>query len=169
MTPTATRTALPNKQLSLVFQDFPPPTMPRLPPSAFRAVHLPTSQASSSSTILSRLHLLKPTALPSSFAVRASSASRSLARPISIRTPLSTSRPTILSALLPSSSSPSSMGRLQSPTVQQVRCVTYGTNYQPSQRKRKRKHGFLVRSKGGRLGRRTLKNRRAKGRRFLSH
>jgi len=41
--------------------------------------------------------------------------------------------------------------------------------YQPSQRKRKRKHGFLVRAKGGRLGRKTLAKRAAKGRRFLSH
>lgn len=51
---------------------------------------------------------------------------------------------------------------------QQVRCVTYGSEYQPSQRKRKRKHGFLARlkSKGGR---KMLARRKAHGRRFISH
>jgi large subunit ribosomal protein L34 len=52
--------------------------------------------------------------------------------------------------------------------LQQVR-TAYGNTYQPSQRKRKRKHGFLVRLKGGRLGRGMLARRRMKGRRLLSH
>lgn len=48
------------------------------------------------------------------------------------------------------------------------RTRTFGMEYQPSQRKRKRKHGFLTRNRT-RLGRKTLANRRLKGRRFLSH
>ena len=45
---------------------------------------------------------------------------------------------------------------------------TFGVEYQPSQRKRKRKHGFLSRKKSLH-GRKTLARRLAKGRRYLSH
>ncbi|KAF9439265.1 hypothetical protein BGZ76_007466 [Entomortierella beljakovae] len=50
----------------------------------------------------------------------------------------------------------------------QVRFVTYGREYQPSQRVRKRRHGFLARMKS-RGGRRIIQNRLLKGRKYLSH
>jgi large subunit ribosomal protein L34 len=50
----------------------------------------------------------------------------------------------------------------------QVRFAARGTEYQPSQRKRKRKHGFLAR-KRSLGGRKILIRRMAKGRKFLSH
>ena len=50
----------------------------------------------------------------------------------------------------------------------QVRFAARGTEYQPSQRKRKRKHGFLAR-KRSHGGRKILIRRMTKGRKFLSH
>ncbi|WVQ82271.1 hypothetical protein IAT38_004399 [Cryptococcus sp. DSM 104549] len=50
-----------------------------------------------------------------------------------------------------------------------VRHRAMGCFYQPSQRKRKNKHGFLSRLKGDKSARKILKRRLAKGRRFLSH
>lgn len=49
-----------------------------------------------------------------------------------------------------------------------VRFTTYGSEYQPSQRKRKRKHGFLARLKS-RTGKKILIRRRAKGKTAISH
>ncbi|KAF8993717.1 ribosomal protein L34-domain-containing protein [Cyathus striatus] len=50
----------------------------------------------------------------------------------------------------------------------QSRFAQRGTEYQPSQRKRKRKHGFLAR-KRSLGGRKILLRRLAKGRKYLSH
>ncbi|KAF9353749.1 hypothetical protein BGX26_008498, partial [Mortierella sp. AD094] len=50
----------------------------------------------------------------------------------------------------------------------QARFVSYGREYQPSQRVRKRRHGFLARMKS-RGGRKVIQNRLSKGRKYLSH
>ncbi|KAL6305022.1 ribosomal protein L34, partial [Sparassis latifolia] len=52
--------------------------------------------------------------------------------------------------------------------IQQARHKSRGTEYQPSQRKRKRKHGFLARKRSVN-GQKILQRRRVKGRRFLTH
>jgi large subunit ribosomal protein L34 len=75
--------------------------------------------------------------------------------------------PNLRTSLL-SSTTPSSLSST-SPLLQQLRFKAYGAEYQPSQRKRKRKHGFLARLRGGKLGLSMLTRRRKIGRRFLSH
>ncbi|KAI8894559.1 ribosomal protein L34 [Globomyces pollinis-pini] len=49
-----------------------------------------------------------------------------------------------------------------------IRTVTYGREYQPNTLKRKRSYGFLARLKSYN-GRRILKRRMLKGRKFLTH
>lgn len=67
-----------------------------------------------------------------------------------------------------------SMGAFRNPlvsamnTATQMRFVTYGNSYQPSQLVRKRRHGFLNRL-ATKTGRRVIMRRRMKGRKFLSH
>ena len=51
---------------------------------------------------------------------------------------------------------------------EQVRFVTYGQEFQPSRRRQKRKHGYLLR-KSTPSGRKILARRIAKGRSTLSH
>ncbi|KAI0313014.1 ribosomal protein L34-domain-containing protein [Amylostereum chailletii] len=53
-------------------------------------------------------------------------------------------------------------------SAQQVRHRARGNEYQPSQRVRKRRHGFLARKRSV-GGRKIIERRRAKGRRFLTH
>ncbi|OCF36976.1 ribosomal protein L34 [Kwoniella heveanensis BCC8398] len=50
-----------------------------------------------------------------------------------------------------------------------LRFIAMGTFYQPSQRKRKRKHGFLSRLRGGKNGRKIIERRLIKGRKNMSH
>ena len=55
-----------------------------------------------------------------------------------------------------------------SPSWSKVRSVQYGNEYRPNNLQRKRKHGFLARQRT-KAGRRILKRRKEKQRKFLSH
>ncbi|KAH9961616.1 ribosomal protein L34-domain-containing protein [Russula dissimulans] len=62
----------------------------------------------------------------------------------------------------------SSLAPTFSPVVVHARHKSRGTEYQPSQRKRKRKHGFLARKRTV-GGRKILERRRVKERTHLTH
>jgi large subunit ribosomal protein L34 len=71
----------------------------------------------------------------------------------------------LLRSMPPLCASPTAMF---SPVVVHSRHQSRGTEYQPSQRKRKRKHGFLARKRSV-GGRKILERRRTKGRAHLTH
>ena len=56
----------------------------------------------------------------------------------------------------------------RSPSWSLVRWVQYGNEYRANNLQRKRKHGFLARQRS-KAGRRILKRRKEKQRKFLSH
>ncbi|RPD78589.1 hypothetical protein L226DRAFT_531928 [Lentinus tigrinus ALCF2SS1-7] len=127
--------------------------MPRIPPSLARLLTRPpvlpaaVPRATSSSSFASSLVPLRPilpSTLPTSSLLRA--------------------LPSLLSRFNPM---PSIASSVFSPLLQ-VRHTTMGQEYQPSQRKRKRKHGFLTRKRSVN-GRKMLARRKAKGRLYLSH
>lgn len=130
--------------------------MPRLPRSLPRLPQL----TSSTRTLIS-----SPS--PTHFSTPIFTPARSL---------LTTSRlPTLTPRLFsPAAASPSIVSLLSassfaaSPAAGQIRFATYGAEYQPSQVRRKRKHGFLRRNRS-KNGRKTLAARWAKGRKYLSH
>lgn len=130
--------------------------MPRISP--FR----PLLRLASSTPVASTSYL--PTARIIPLPTRTSTPS-ALLRTQRTPTPLLSSSTSSILSLLSS--------RPESPTpattaLGQTRSVTYGSEYQPSQRIRKRRHGFLVRNRT-KNGRKTIMRRRFRGKAKLSH
>lgn len=126
-------------------------TLPRF--ASLRHVRLLSPRAPVRMSTPVKIHAIQPPRMLASPPAR-SSLAPTAARPLS---------PLLAAHRLPlrhAAAAPSMLGSL--------RFATYGSEYQPSQRKRKRKHGFLARLRS-RGGKKVLVRRRAQGRRFISH
>ena len=134
-------------------------TMPRISPAVLRATtHSRVASASATRLLPAPRVPTTCSGLPSMFA-----------KPVGMSPMLSLATPSLLSTLRTRINTPlNSVVSLPTPTLQTVRHRTGGATYQPSQRKRKRTHGFLTRKKT-KDGQDILRRRRLKGRRFLSH
>ncbi|KAI5890831.1 uncharacterized protein SCHCODRAFT_02633004 [Schizophyllum commune H4-8] len=127
--------------------------MPRIPHNLLRLLARPVRSAA----LPAPAHVVPAAPAASAVAARVTSLS-------SARAFLAPSRPQV-------ATTPSAMLASLSPSLsgmQQLRFRTFGTEYQPSQRVRKRRHGFLSRLRT-KNGRRILQRRLKKGRRYLSH
>ncbi|KAJ7733087.1 ribosomal protein L34-domain-containing protein [Mycena olivaceomarginata] len=87
-----------------------------------------------------------------------------LAPAVGPRPSLIATRPQFLPLFVPPVGAPSPVLA----SLQQLRYAKMGHEYQPSQRVRKRRHGFLARKRSA-GGRKILARRRAKGRKYLTH
>lgn len=154
------------RQRRLFCSELPPPTMPRLQRLAYVLRTVSRPAAASAGPAPKAVRLAQPS-LASRLAPVASTSSAVFQRHLASHKLSSL----FTTSLLASSSSPFAT-RLSlpsaSPVLQQVRTAVYGNEYQPSQRVRKRRHGFLARRRS-RNGRKILIRRRMKGRRFLTH
>lgn len=133
--------------------------MPRLPPIIARALARPVRSMNASISQVSsipRNTVFTPPTLPV-FGRKSTSIT-------SVFLPTSPLVLTSANALLSAQSTTCT----SSPSMTQIRYRARGMEYQPSQRKRKRRHGYLarIRTKGGR---KILERRRKKGRWHLTH
>ena len=140
--------------------------MPRIQrlSSALRTSSRATSRAGLAAKLPSKLVKPASSSLASRLAPVASTSSAVFHRHLASYKPLTS----LLSSSPSSSLFPSRLALPSTSVLQQVRTATYGNEYQPSQRVRKRRHGFLARRRS-RTGRKVLIRRRMKGRRFLTH